>query len=197
MKKDMDAKTDIITGILKLELVMFQSVPSAQRAGCQDQPETFEIHRRAQFSVWSMATLESYLEDLKDAQASGINIMTIKYARMDDLIPRTNENPLIDSILEQQCIWQKEMFTRYPFLMSGGRPVQKEEDTEFATSFESYLRGELETYSHRTLESLHSDIMSMREHGVNMAEKIYDNLVRDLGYESLEDAEETARCGHG
>jgi hypothetical protein len=192
MKEEPDAKAAIITLVLSMELAMFQSVPGAQRASCQDQPETFKLHRRAQFSTWSLATLQSYLDDLESAQASGINLMTVKYARMQDLIPGRDANPLIDAILDQQCAWQMEMFSRYPCLMGGGRPLLKADDTAYMTSFETYLRGELETYSDRTLESLHGDMIRMRGKGVNMAKAIYDTLVRDLGYHSLDEAEAAA-----
>jgi hypothetical protein len=190
------AKTAIITRILGLELVMFQSVPSFQRAACQDQPDTFKLHRRAQFTAWSLTTLHSYMNDLENARTCGINLMTEKYARMDDLIPARNTNPLIHSILSQQCAWQKEMIAQYPHLMSSGRPLHHTKGEETMTSFETYLRGELETYSEKTLEALHSDIQDKRKRGINMAEEIYTTLVKELGYDSLREAEENIASGN-
>jgi len=90
---------DIIEKILARELKMFLSVPSARKSSCQDYPESFKLHRKAQFSCWSRDTLESYLSDLEKAEEKGINLMTHKYARMDNLIPQLNSNPLIDKIV--------------------------------------------------------------------------------------------------
>jgi len=57
------------------------------------------------------------------------------------------------------------------------------------TSFERYARGELETYSRRTLELLHSDMILTRERGRNWSEVIYESLARGSGYQSLAEAE--------
>ena len=68
-----------------------------------------------------------------------------------------------------------------------------EEDRPGQTSFKTYLRGELETYSDRTLGLLWGDIQQMTERGENWAERTYSELVRELGYRSLVEAEEMLR----
>jgi hypothetical protein len=180
---------DIIEKILASELKMFLSVPSARKSSCQDYPESFKLHRRAQFSCWSRETLESYLHDLERAEEKGINLMTHKYARMDNLIPQLSSNPLIDTLAGYYCAWQLSMIRKYPGIMSGGRPLSSAEDSTFLTSFETYLRGELETYSDATLELLNKDILAKNAQGINMAEELYTYLVKDMGYDSLDEAE--------
>jgi len=189
-------RTELIEKILEKELKMFLTVPVRQKAACQEHPESFKTMRRAQFLMWSEKTLESYLKDLEMAEKEGRNLMTEKYARMDNLIPPKNQDPLIDKIVNIQCKWQEEMFRKYPKLMRGARPVYSSQDSPFQTSFETYLRGELETYSHNTLASLYDDIVGMQKEGKNMAEELYKQLVMDLGYESLEEAEEAAKNRH-
>ncbi|GAB6163286.1 DUF4125 family protein [Desulfothermus naphthae] len=189
-------RTELIEKILDKELKMFLTVPVRQKAACQEHPESFKTMRRAQFLMWSEKTLESYLKDLEMAEKEGRNLMTEKYARMDNLIPPKNQDPLIDKIVNIQCKWQEEMFRKYPKLMRGARPVYSSQDSPFQTSFETYLRGELETYSHNTLASLYDDIVGMQKEGKNMAEELYKQLVMDLGYESLEEAEEAAKNRH-
>ena len=189
-------RTELIEKILDKELKMFLTVPVRQKAACQEHPESFKTMRRAQFLMWSEKTLESYLKDLEKAEKEGRNLMTEKYARMDNLIPPKNQDPLIDKIVNIQCKWQEEMFRKYPNLMRGARPVYSSQDSPFQTSFETYLRGELETYSHNTLASLYDDIVGMQKEGKNMAEELYKQLVMDLGYESLEEAEEAAKNRH-
>jgi len=181
---------DIIEKILAKELKMFLSVPSAEKSSCQDYPESFKLHRRAQFSCWSRETLQSYLNDLEKAEEKGTNLMTQKYARMDNLIKKLSTNPLIDKIAEVQCAWQRAMIKKYPGIMSGGRPLTSVEDSAFMTSFETYLRGELETYSNATLELLHFDILDKNLKGINMAEELYLYLVKEKGYDSLDEAEQ-------
>ena len=180
---------DIIEKILTRELKMFLSVPSIRKCSCQDYPERFKLHRKAQFSCWSRDTLESYLSDLDKAEEKGINLMTHKYARMDNLIPQLSSNPLIDALAGYYCAWQLSMIRKYPGIMSGGRPLSSAEDSTFLTSFETYLRGELETYSDATLELLNKDILAKNAQGINMAEELYTYLVKDMGYDSLDEAE--------
>ena len=88
-------KEKLISEIIEIEMEMFLSVPSSQKTSCQKYPLKFEMHRRAQFLPWSEDTLESYLGDLNKAVKKSVNLMTQKYARMDNLIPQTNKNPLI------------------------------------------------------------------------------------------------------
>ena len=90
---------NILEKIIELELEMFLAVPADGTYSCQEDPEGFRLHRRAQFSIWSEDTLQSYLDDLYRAKKKAINLMTIKYARMDDLLPAENSNPQIEEIV--------------------------------------------------------------------------------------------------
>lgn len=188
----MTEKADLVEKILDRELKMFLTVPTQQKASCQEHPDSFRDMRRAQFLAWSEETLESYLKDLQKAERDGVNLMTQKYARMDNLIPTLNDSPLIEKIIEIQYGWQKEMFERYPNLMGRGRALSSAEDTAFQTSFETYLSGELETYSDETLASLYRDVSERLEKGDNMTEELYSHMVKGLGYRSLEEAETNA-----
>ena len=73
--------------------------------------------------------------------------------------------------------------------MSGARPLTDAGESERMVSFETYARRELETYSGRTLELLHRDMMSIRERGGNWSEEVYEVIVQDSGYPSLAEAE--------
>jgi hypothetical protein len=187
--RDVTDQLDLIEQIVDHELAMFLSVPADGEYSCQRHPESFRLHRRAQFSIWSRDTLNSYLQDLLRAEAEGSNLMTTKYARMDDLIPRTNYNPLIESIVAIQYRWQREIFAKYPNLMQGARPLSSDEDSAFRTSFETYLRGELESYSDHTLALLYRDMNDLQKRGINGSERVYEYLAREMGYNSIEDAE--------
>jgi hypothetical protein len=108
---------------------------------------------------------------------------------MQHLFENPNTNPLIDEIIRQKIDWQKEMFRKYPALMSGARPIKDESESALVTSFETYARGELGTYSDRTLERLQADQCLKRKQGINMSEEVYEFLTRQSGYPSLAEAE--------
>jgi hypothetical protein len=190
-------KERLMSQILEIELDMFVSVRSRYPVSCQDDPEGFRVMRSAQFAAWSEETLQSYLFDLKSAVGDGRNLMTLKYARMEKLIPPLHENPQIDNMLNEivavQMEWQKEMFSKYPALMSRGRPLTDTEKHQADTSFKTYLRCEIETYSLKTLTHLFRDIMVNHSQAKNMTEEIYTHMMKGLGYSDLEEAEEAAQ----
>lgn len=176
--------------ILDLEETMFLAVKPESPAPCQQDPATFRIMRRAQFSAWPQDALKSYCHDLTEAVKDGRNLMTLKYARMDDRIPALNTNPLISEIAAIQIKWQYALARRYPGLIARGRPI---EEAAGSVSFKKYLTGELETYSDQTLACLGRHIRKLDADGENMAARIYQNMVTALGYASLEEAEEAAQ----
>jgi len=189
----MDEKIILIERILEIELGMFLSVPTTHRYSCQEDPEGFRVHRRAQFAAWSAPTLESYLMDLLRAREEKRNLVAVKYARMDDLLPCENFSPLMATIAEMALEGQKRFVADYPCLMRGGRPLSKGDDAPGMTSFETYLRAELETYSEATLELLYGDMLALQKSGTSLSEATYGNLARQWGFESLEALEESLR----
>lgn len=191
----MKDKKSLISEILSREFAMFQTVPTLARASCQENPEGFRIMRGSQFSAWSEETLLSYLEDLKEAEQAGKNLMTLKYARMDNLIPPLSENPLIAEIAAIQVDWQEKLAAEFPRVLGRGRAITDETANPGGTSFLRYLAAELETYSDRTISLLRRDMEAFLESGRNMAREIYSAMVRELGYDSLEDAEKNAGKG--
>lgn len=192
----MGQKDELIQAILEAELKMFLSVQARVPVSCQRDPEGFRMTRAAQFSVWSEQTLASYRNDLENAAAQGRNLMTLKYARMENLIPKLHDDVLVENLIEQivaiQVEWQKEMMGKYPYLMQRGRPLEEGEAPLQSTSFVNYLRGELETYSEDTLAHLYQDVTNNYSDDRNMTEAIYVHMVRSHGYASIEEAEKAA-----
>ncbi len=204
-------KETLMEEILKIEWWMFTTVNASSRqhtlensdepggpprAACQDCPEEFRLQRISIFQTWSDKTLQSYLEDLKRADAAGQNLMTVKYARMDNLIPRSNESPLIEKITVAKVAWQKAFIDQYPGIMSKGRALKGEAVGVDWASFQTYTRSELETYSEETLQYLYEDVERFKCSGANMSEAVYSNLIRAKGYDSLNAAEAAMRASH-
>ena len=185
----LESKEAQIEGIVGLEEAMFVTVVPETPAPCQQDTATFRVMRRAQFSAWPQDALVSYYHDLQTARKTGKNLMTLKYARMDDRIPPINTDPLIDEIVTIQVEWQYRLCQQYPSLLARGRPV---EEMVAGVSFKRYLAAELETYSGRTLACLGRHIKAIYHDGGNMSEQVYLSMVRDLGYGSLEEAEQLA-----
>lgn len=176
----MNTTKDIISEIVALELAMFLAVPSDGQGNCQDYPESFTLHRKAQFCIWSEETLSSYLQDLQQAQKNGRNLMTIKYACIQGLIPFKNDSAVIDKIIKIKVDWQAEMIKKFPGFMARARPLDAKETKNELVSFRDYARGELETYSQKTLELLYLDCQQMVSRNINGSEAIYTQLVQSF-----------------
>ncbi|VVS91756.1 DUF4125 family protein [Desulfoluna spongiiphila] len=197
VEKKTPDKKGIIKQILEIEWEMFSTVndkaasdPRNQgQPTCRDFPDEFKLHRTATFMAWPETTLLSYLEDLKGAKQNNRNLMTYKYARMDNLIHSENNSPYVDKITGVMVQWQKEFMAKYPRIMAGGRALSGGEAGIDWASFENYLRCELESYSENTLKSLFLHTETLKDAGKSMSEEIYKTLVRDKGYNSLEEAE--------
>lgn len=165
----MSSKEELIEEILGIEWDMFANVQAREEsASCQEDQRSFQIIRAANFLTWSEGTLESYLSDLKAAQAKGRNLMTEKYARMEGLIPPLNPETatLIDRIVRRECLWAEDYLKSTPGARLA-RPVYSRDDTPQVTSSETYSRAELETYSIHTLEFYYSDILGLSAQGKN------------------------------
>jgi len=175
-------KQDVVEQILAIEVPMFLEVPTAHEPSCRAHIEDMKLHRRGHFAGWSAAACASYLEDLRRARAAGRNLMTLKYARMDELVPPLSSNPRIAAVLERFVGWQREVIERYPRIMRGARPLE---------DFARYLRAELETYSDRTLELLAADVEACRRAGGNMSLAVYRFLAGQLGHASVEAMEQS------
>ncbi|WP_333649311.1 DUF4125 family protein [Lacrimispora sp.] len=190
--------------IIDFEWNMFSSVNNAGGpAPCQSDKETFVIMRSSQFKTWNEETLENYLEDLKTAAKENWNLVTEKYARMmkytfpqeydsiKDALPEASaaKEELVSKIVEYHKIWNRELEEQYPNVMKHGRPVLTQEDDENHTSIETYLTGELLTYSEKTLRSYFLYAAFQMAGGINMSRKTLEYTARAYGYENLEKAE--------
>ena len=83
MKKNDTPKDGLINRIIELEWDMFDKVTNTGgRAACQDDEWTFYVMRFSQFSALSEAMLQSYEQDLLQAQREGRNMVTEKYGYM-------------------------------------------------------------------------------------------------------------------
>ena len=187
--EDFRKKESLINTIIDIERDMFIAVPTNDMCRCKEDSDSFRTHRMAQFIPWSLKTLESYFNDLELAQQAGLNLMHQKYAIMNNQIKGQVGDYILDKILDIQLKWQRTVIEKYPNIMRRARPLLSSVDTDDFTSFETYLHGELQTYSQRTLSCLYEDLIIKLDQGINMSEEIYSFLAIYSGYSSLQEAE--------
>ncbi len=191
--------------IIDTEWAMFDAVDNiGGRAGCQDDRETFVLMRASQLDAWTEELRRSYLDDLREAKAESRNPLSEKYGYMMErtdpegyaaiapsLPPRSPEKlALIAQITPIQVKWRFELGHKYPVLSGRGRSADRDADSLYATSFETYLLGELSTYSEQTLTLYLDYVLALDAQGKSLNEMILENTTRLYGYPSPEAAEQ-------
>lgn len=203
--KDDSFKAALINELVSLEWEAFDKVENeGGRADCQDDFNTFSIMRKSQYYAWTEEMLKSYISDFRRANAKGWNLITEKYGRMmestaparyaqiKDSFPRIPDmkKEIIEEIVRIQVGWMEEFAREYPKAAGNARSIHTQEDTPFNTSYETYLRGEISTYSDETLDLYGRFIAGLCREGKNLAKIIMGNTAFLYGYGSLEELEE-------
>jgi len=191
--------------IIDREWKMFKNVNNiGGKASCQENYATFLINRMSQAESWSEPTLDSYLNDLEIAEKDGRNLLSEKYARMmastspvdykriAHLLTHISDEvlSLVDQIVYIVLEWEIELANQFPNIVQRGRPLFSSQDTPNVTSLETYLRGELLTYSPKTLELYYNNVLKQKSENMNGSKIILENMVKQYGYTSLQQANE-------
>jgi hypothetical protein len=200
-------KEKIVEELIELEWPMFREVNGDTRADCQEDRPMFVNMRGAQFSVWSEEALLSYREDLLAAGREGRNLLRDKYIHMmsstdpvgyavfrEELPPVSEEKErLVEAIWQIMLRQTVELRNRYPAVGKMGRPLRSSDEQSGYASVETYEKGELLTYSEKTLAALLKAVEAADAAGISFAGKIQENGILSLGYASMEEAEADAR----
>lgn len=193
-------KEKLIDEILEKEWNYFSNLNNiGGRADCQDNREDFIIMRKAQWLTFNEETLLSYFEDLnsknnplfqKYGQMMKYNSPK-EYKKIKNLLeqPSSQKLGLVEKIMEIYMKWEEEFFKAYPIFSSMGRPLYSKQDDDEDTSIETYLRGELLSYSEKTLALYLKYILEMKNKNINLAVKNMDNLASMQGFENSQDVE--------
>lgn len=196
---------DLVEEVIRREWDQFQRTENdGGRASCQGNWPMFHQMRASQFMTWPEDLLRSYLDDLDEANRVGRNLVTEKYARMmastapdeyreriEPFIPRLSDERVArqERVIAVQVAWARDFRGRYPKLGAAMRVLTTAEDTPEDTSFETYLRGELGTYSDRTMALYEAMVENLQAAGRNLTEQTVANTVRLGGFADLEEAE--------
>ena len=200
-----DKLDDLRERIVRHEWNQFQRTNNeGGRAACQGNWPVFHQMRLAQFLTWDAPLLESYARDLDEADRVGRNLVTEKYGRMmastapdefaraiEPYIPRLADARIArqERVIATQVGWARDFRERWPRLGVAMRVLTTVEDTPEATSFETYLCGELGTYSDATFALYEAMIAERAAAGRNITEETILHTVRLGGFAGLEDAE--------
>lgn len=208
---DLAVRLDAAEAVVRHEFTQFDRVENeGGRAACQDNWPTFRAQRLSQFLTWPGPLLASYAADLRAADVAGRNLLTEKYARMmesteperyySDLAPylpalTADRVALQERIIATQVRWADAFHVRYPRLGEGMRLLRTAQDTVTDTSFETYLRGELSSYSDETVALYGEMIDAMAARRENLTELTVTLTVRLSGFAGLKDAEAAQASG--
>ena len=199
-----DSVDELSMKIAKAEFDAFDKVVNeGGRAYCQDDWRTFSIMRRSQYMTWNKTMCLQYLYDFEREMRLGHNLITEKYGRMmehtaperyaeikDNFPPLSEEKKtIIEQIVAIQVGWMEEFASKYPAMGERARRIRTADDSAYDTSYETYLRGELGTYSDKMLELYARFIVELSGSGKNLAYETMQITAKLYGYDCLEDAE--------
>ncbi len=198
------SERELAEQIAKTEFEAFDKVKNlGGRADCQDDWFTFSIMRKSQYYTWNKDMLLQYYYDFTRELARGHNLIEEKYGRMmESTAPEEyadicagfpaisdQKRSIIENIVSMQVAWMEAFAAEYPYLAGNARSIHTYEDNLYNTSYETYLRGEISTYSDKMLELYGKYIVHYAKNGENPAKDIMEHSVLMYGYEDLEDAE--------
>lgn len=174
----MEQKETLIQDIIQREEAMFLAVRASEPSDCQDRIKTFRMMRKMTHWVMPETFLESLRQDLARAEYAGRNLMTEKYARMENKISWANPNPLIADIVDIESQWHDALRKKHPLTFK-----------DQGESSSTYFACELETYSYETVELYYGALTLALSEKRNLVEERYIYLFRGLGYDSIDEME--------
>lgn len=161
--------TNITARIIEEEWQMFTITNSmGGRSCCQDQKGNFIASRTAYWGMFSEDILHSYSLDLVESAHNQINLITQKYAYMmrstdpmgyekikQHLMPLSEQKEdTVNAIMLIYMEWEEELQKQGGTKDEHHRKLYAKYDTPQHTSVETYMRGELCSYSLRTLQKI-------------------------------------------
>ena len=153
--------------------------------------------------TWDRTMLLQYLYDFNREFNLGHNLITEKYGRMmestapekyaefSEQFPEIpdDKKAVIEQVVALQMNMVEEFAKEYPKVVTNARNLHTYEDNIADTSYETYLRGEISTYSDKMLQLYAGFVVRCVKEGKNIARETILNTAKLYGYKSLDDFE--------
>ncbi len=202
------SKEELVNKIARLEFKAFDEVKNeGGRASCQDDWPTFSVMRKSQYLTWNKDMLVQYYYDFTREYEKGHNLITEKYGRMmentapdryeaiKDYFPILSEQKkaIIEQVVALQMSMTDEFGKEYPGLSGNARSFYSVDDNLYNTSYETYLRGEISTYSDKMLQLYAGYVVDCVKNGINIAKETISNTAILYGFKDLESFEKSSK----
>lgn len=197
-------REELIKEIIDREWEMFSVLKNTGGiAECQNNKPEFIIMRSGQWDNLPDKILESYKQDLIDAKEIGRNLLEEKYIRMMEysapsefegvkhLLPDISNGSLtlIRQIEKIYLNWGDEFESKFPKFSKLCRPLRSSGDIPERASVQTYLIGELSSYSTRTVLFYYDYVKQCVEKGINLIYVTHTDVVKKKGFNSIEEVE--------
>ncbi len=198
------SREELIKEIIDREWEMFSVLKNTGGiAECQNNKPEFIIMRSGQWDNLPDKILESYKQDLIDAKEIGRNLLEEKYIRMMEysapsefegvkhLLPDISNGSLtlIRQIEKIYLNWGDEFESKFPKFSKLCRPLRSSGDIPERASVQTYLIGELSSYSTRTVLFYYDYVKQCVEKGINLIYVTHTDVVKKKGFNSIEEVE--------
>jgi tetratricopeptide (TPR) repeat protein len=199
--------SELVDKIAETEFEAFDKVKNeGGRASCQNDWPTFSVMRKSQYMTWNRTMLIQYLYDFNRELKIGHNLITEKYGRMmestapdryeeiKDNFPELSEEKkaVIEQIVAIQMRMMESFAEVHPHVAQNARTLHTYEDNMADTSYETYLRGEISTYSDKMLQLYGKYVVECSANNINIAAKTIENSAKLYGYRDIEEFEKKA-----
>ena len=158
-------KTKLIQQIVDTEWQMFSCLRAPESSSNDHGERLYRTMRRKIHTVLPENVLECYLQDLRQTQREGRNLIMEKFDRREGKRPPLKVHPLIPQIVELECAWKKAMEEKSPRF----KHLSDEK------AFRLYITSELETYSDRTIDLYYRAVLDAQREHRNLVEERYRN----------------------
>ena len=197
-------REELIKEIIDREWEMFSVLKNTGGvAECQNNKPEFIIMRSGQWDNLPDKILESYKQDLIEAKKAGRNLLEEKYIRMMEysapsefeevkhLLPNISNGSLtlIKQIEKIYLDWGDEFESKFPKFSKLCRPLRSSGDIPERASVQTYLIGELSSYSTRTVLFYYDYVKQCVEKGINLIYVTHTDVVKKKGFNSIEEVE--------
>lgn len=171
-----EERAAVLGEIINREWKMFQATPSEDgEPAIKDRPEAFRLTRLMAHAAHGDEFLNSYLDDLREAEKTGRNFIVEKYGRLNNVLPPLNESPLLDEIADAETAFLSDASKMFPDIIKNTG----------SDKYRQYLRAELESLSDKSLALYADEIRKAKAQGLNPALDRHNWLAAMLGREPL------------